>query len=189
MENELICTPVMLPMKETYGYFDIPVIWYSEGYKMQLKDKFLSNLDMTCGYKPQHLYLTSSREIKEGDWYYNPIVGTIHKSVGGRYDKMFKKVEAATNIASGLPLIPQSFVEQWVSKQGKIDQVKLSVAENGNLWLTGNPYNTPSGEVLILPIKDSWNREELKIACFKTWELFTTASGFIDFNEWFDKNY
>jgi len=147
----------------------------------------------------QHLYLVSDREIKEGDCYYNSINGRIYKDAGaGVYDKIFKKVEATTNLLLGLPIIPKSFIEEYVQKQGKIETVYIQQY----LWEDKSRY-TPDiryGEVIILPVKDSWNREEHKKGALDAinwyiglrWpgkNLALTYLNILDFNEWFDKNY
>lgn len=246
MENELVCKVVMLqktgnqmgernhslcmlhnnipnhpldfyksPSKLVHAIGDA-----SEPYSMTAKTRCSNTAVYWNGIlEPLHLYLVSDREIKEGDWYMNTLAGRLHKSNDAGpppNDGYFKKVEATTDKSLGLPLIPQSFIEEFVQKQGKIDKVKIAYAYDAGgkddhgplLQLTGwakhlveeagEPIelHKDSVEVIILPIKDSWNKEDMKKAYedgikegihynkLSEWE----TQGWT-FNEWFDKNY
>jgi hypothetical protein len=81
---------------------------------------------------PQHIYFISNRKIKEGDH--------IHFNVGCAAgirqvdkedcnDDCCFKIEATTDPSLNLPLIPQSFIEKYVEKQGKIDEVMIDINE------------------------------------------------------------
>lgn len=234
MDNKLLVDVVMLPTEEKY--FDSPVLWYAgEAWKLQFFDKFASAANKASGYKPQHLYLTSSEEIKEDDWMireWYPPTGSFRRDVY-QYKPYMKspshrRIEASTDPSLGLPLIPQKWIEEvYVPAQGKVKQVYIQThnllphkhkeKDSWNLaiekkeladlekriqhafdmayWgeyntLKSNLITEPllhNGEVIILPIKDSWNREEIK-ALHKAY-LNDDMSDVGLFDEWFDKNY
>ena len=160
----------------------------------------------------QHLYLVSDEEIKEGDWYYTSLehdrpwickCKSIDKSkeywldghlkyVGGAQGKWGSyKIIATTDKSLGLPLIPESFVKEWTEKQGKIEYVHLSYCEESkNFWFK----NLLAPEVIILPTKDSFSRDEVKDIdkAHKRYiidSLKDKGKIMLSFDEWFDKNY
>lgn len=205
MENKPLVTPVLLPKGNEYNYD--PCIWTADSYMMKYIDKFLSAADMALGYQPQHLYLVSDMEIKEGDWCYHRshepyTVGKASKQTIMHWG--CKKIEATTDKSLGLPLIPQSFIEEYVQKQRNIGKVYISFEESYQIpdcydeqqWREESVEEKRKyirKEVIILPVKDSWNREDMKQAYnagliegnrgenkdYIPWE----------FDEWFDKNY
>jgi len=78
---------------------------------------------------PQHIYLVSQDEIKEGDLYYKPSDNTIRpyrytktpiNQYGGR-----AKVVASTDSSLGLPMIPDYFIQKYVEKNGAIVAIDL----------------------------------------------------------------
>lgn len=97
--------------------------------------------------QPQHLYFTTDEEIKEGDYcvayqtilsnnnqnhyiresYIDIVIFTERKiKTSGRYDTIdCKKIVASTDPSLGLPAIPQSFLQDYVKNNGKIDSVWL----------------------------------------------------------------
>lgn len=182
MKNELICRPVIIPAYLNIG----PICKDSRG-----------KLYLLQGDIQYHLYLVSDREIKKGDWFVRWCIGNAMLSIPGAWfllqqtaDKshvtlipkpVMKLVEGSTDKSLGLPLIPQSFVEKYVEAQGKIDKVKLEMRS----YLPGIAIK--SNEVIILPIKDSWNREEVKVIAKQAWNMPELPQ--ITFDEWFDKQY
>lgn len=195
MKNYIECRPVILPTQD---------IIEQPGLRKSRKMGILSigTLQGSLGniWESQHLYLVSDREIKEGDWDYLPSTGKIRKrhSLTYTYIPGERLVEATTDKSLGLPLIPQSFIEEYVQKQGKIDKVKIKLPETmgcGNYevfeYLKTLPY-----EVIILPIKNSWNRENMQQAFEAGYEhgvdvnehTYTLAET-PDFDKWFDKTY
>ena len=149
---------------------------------------YASNL--VTGHKSwehQHLYITTDEEIKEGDWYiektglgwYKPskmmkqylevkefiircrkIIATNDKELH-KYDIL----DTGENIP-GIAQIPQSFIKEYCNKGG-IDKVMVEY-EFAKLELMEyifEPKLTPNNEIIIHPIKDSWNREEVSAKC------------------------
>jgi len=121
----------------------------------------------------QHLYLTSDREIKKGDWciYPNNIVGKLSHPYDGETLYNSKQIEATTDATLELPLIPQSFIEEYVAKQGKIDEVMIAMdvfdcTANG-VQKTIIDTLTKDDCIIIVPIKESWTREEVIELCTK----------------------
>lgn len=186
MENELICIPVMLRTRGIVGVWN--TLWKNTtGQIMHTHTSEPGHL------QPQHLYLTSSREFSYDNWSYSKIHAQVTRWGKHKPPHDSVRIEATTDKSLGLPLIPQSFVKQWVSMQGKIGKVRVMLSGSGELYLQSGVND---GQVIILPIKDSWNREELKQAYedgvreginykqFSQWE----TQGWT-FKEWFDKNY
>lgn len=205
MENYIECKPVMLPTDKYHGLYTM------EGQIGYTPPGTFGE----CGDIYQALYLVSDREIKEGDWVWDgrldpqppdwPIYRVEESDDIPDKGTPDRKIEATTNPFLGLPLIPQSFIEEYASEQGKIDEVKIEIyskelAERLGYdyrkprGVCGNNPSHPEGEVIILPIKDSWNRDELKKALERGAIQFGGSNiqdQFIqsEFDEWFDKNY
>jgi hypothetical protein len=94
-------------------------------------------------YQPQHLYITTDEDIKEGDWIYETDLNTINQA-GKNYkpNDNDRKIIATTDpkiyfndIGEGvieyygkLPQIPQSFIKEYC-KAGGIDRVMVEVEE------------------------------------------------------------
>lgn len=178
MENKLKVYPIMLPAKSNKG-----VLW-----KTWNSDKLSCTVDADDIEEFYHLYFCSDREIKEGDWFiYGDKPTRLDKGTGEVFSK---RIEATTDKSLGLPLIPESFVKEWVEKQGKIEYVYIKMTNRPPMMSTNLgefiPSENANGEVIILPTKDSWNREELKAELFRLWEPGDYP---LTFDEWFDKNY
>jgi len=115
MENKLVCKPIMLLTED----INAPLFLHTEhGVRLNRKYEW-------ANYK-QHLHLVSEGEIRGGDYYIDTISLRLSQSKGGNppgvsYPPIYKKVEATTDKSLGLPLIPQSFIEEYVQKQGKIE--------------------------------------------------------------------
>ena len=131
---------------------------------------------------PQHLYVISDDEIKENDyyisggrlyiantpgqsWLLNNFLKTINK------DFEAKKVIATTDKLM-LPLIPQSFIEEYCESNGKIDEINVGYTKdiaritfsNGEsgLIIVENIILNSSNEVIINKNKDNYTREEVE---------------------------
>jgi hypothetical protein len=169
----------------------------------------------------QSLYFVSNREIKEDvsamDYYIDsrvvdtPIVSRtyLHR------DKIdfCAKIEATTDPSLDLPLIPQSFIEKYVEKQGKIEEVMIDLVrvvncpENHfrvNYEVQDNmtfcpkcivsiiPKTRKDNTVIVSPIKDSWTREEVVnlIRNFRNDILIEVQKGGVSnfTEEWINKN-
>lgn len=203
MNNELICTPVMIPA---------PIGIYGNCLVKQGDRIFLSAGESKASSairRPQHLYLVSDEEIKEGDYYFignsrasnhgivkaesieeaksrNDLNSLMDKNEGTKDFVFCKRIEATTDKSLSLPLIPSSFIERWVNEQGKIDKVRV-LSHNG-IPVTFNNSETEQHVVNILPIEDkTYSREEVKAIMSKYISTYNAATP--TFNEWFDLNY
>lgn len=187
MTEKLEVYPVILPVDGGfYSYGSImldnrgPYLWLNRSEACN--DYF---------HKSQHLYLISDQKIKLFDWAISD--GVVVKYNGLHwYEIGDKKIEATTDPSLGLPLIPQSFIEKYVKKQGKIDKVKIAYNNNRSINNRNGLVLTENKEVIILPIKDSWNREEVKAVLHARdrWLAEKLKSDrYYPANEWFDKNY
>jgi len=143
----------------------------------------------------QHLYFTSDEEIKENDWMYD-IDGDIGQAIGNDItewegnrkivattDKTLKITKSATGYAEDrtrtfystelLPQIPQQFIEDYCKARG-IDEIYLEYFDDK---IGHAMYSTPNWQlkldsnncVIISPIKESWNREEVNILMEKAY--------------------
>lgn len=134
--------------------------------------------------KNAHLYFVSDREIKEGDWFLSDDRLTIYTPAEYKVQKCIKiqngwiyrhisqpdesynpdwsfKIEITTDSTLGLPLIPQSFVEKYVAKQGGIEYVMINILQSPDRTeyiIQIRSDNT----VICSAVKDAWNREEVK---------------------------
>jgi hypothetical protein len=140
-EKSMLVKPNKLSNLDGSGQLFIPHFEYKSvrGYT--------SDLILTA----QHLYLVSDREIKKGDWFIVQLyditstpmklsleqVKTITDEiwvnqssiVTCRHIENCSRVEATTDPSLNLPLIPQSFIEEYVSKQGKIEEVYIEIGK------------------------------------------------------------
>lgn len=193
MEKEL--QVVMLPTeKASEGQL---FVWNDTGnesvhiYSDMGATQFNNGSDLTIA---QHLYLVSDEEIKEGDWYYvkNIRVNEVRKALVDKpiySNGMFKKVIATTDtslktcqckkvdyhkmsckIKYQLPQIPQSFIEEFVKANGKIDKVMVhynavqAMCQHGDTYVQKSIKLTDNNEVIIIPpvtSEKTYTREEV----------------------------
>lgn len=154
MNSELICTPVMLPG-------DGPVSKDRDTGILSVR-KMKSHVE---GFH-HHLYMTSEQEIKKGDWIYNWLNNDLTTAVSFPWIQLhlkhLKKVIATTDKSLSLPLIPSSFIEEYVTKQGEIDKAKLQRRENDPSKPLISMDSFELDYVIILPIEDkTFSREEV----------------------------
>lgn len=190
--NKLLCEPVILSSGKDSG-----------GSYMWTNIKDLKQF--------YNLYLVSDREIGPYEWFYASDHMSINKNEWKNSKALkqefpwYHKIEATTDKSLGLPLIPKSFIEEYVQKQGKIDKVYIRLEcrygeQQVEIILFDDwDKGPPREEVIIIPVKDSWNREEVeKIAHYafnKGVEHGCDNEPILNktddeiFNEWFDENY
>lgn len=108
----------------------------------------------------QHLYLVANDEIKNGDYCYDKVLNltfTIDEFADFKYvnqtDNVLKII-ATTDISLGLPLIPKSFVEAFVKKQGKITEANV---EFDTITLATREDNT-----VIIHQAKTYSREDVE---------------------------
>lgn len=129
-----------------------------------------------------YLYITSDKEIKEGDW------GTDGKDVNqctknniwNFKQAEVEKIIATTNPSLGLPLIPESFIKHYTSEYNKGNRIEKVNVEYEITYSGSGTYSTRVEDIVaaglepvcilkvdsnnyisILPVKDSWTREEV----------------------------
>lgn len=141
------CSVIMLPTK------DNSIITLNTNKEIHLqgnnnpKDyKTLKQFGLT----PQHLYITSENEIKEGDWYLDLTYQMVVNEEEGNICGNCRKIVATTDksllieiesdsmrfdepVGIPLPQIPQQFIEDYV-KAGGIDEVLLEYETNYINW-------------------------------------------------------
>ena len=195
MDNKLLVDVVMLPTDFPRTFSQHP---YLRKGMITGIIRFETSPWMDDSIKAQHLYLISSREIKESDWFIYDSIITNTGKINLPMSTPKYRIEATTDPSLGLPLIPTKWIEEvYVPSQGKIKQVCLKSNDQGKIpdcydeqqWREED-YDTKKkclqwsptlegrgGErhVIILPIKDSWNREELKKALKEIWENANTS--------------
>lgn len=154
METKLKCKVVMLPTEKAVNLY-------------KHKDKGLMLLaplkhEINCyNGSNQHLYFTSDREISVGDlslWKSEIVRATSSLLTVGQ------RIEATTDPTLELPLIPQSFIEKFVEKQGEIKEVMVEMCDRA---LYDSPHVTgisvrKDHTVICSPVKDTWTREEVE---------------------------
>lgn len=177
-----------------------------------LKDNPNSPTSYRKECKRQHLYFISNEEIEKDDCFigltpeFEQILVTPQNKkeyIGSGVFVVVKKVECSSDPSLGLPLIGQSFIEKYVEKQGKVDEVMLELVDNGcEEWVgddhDGEPvwfekieiHTRKDNTVIIHPVKDSWTREEVMFLCESA---FNHRIGALDhnttiFNEWVKNN-
>ena len=164
-----------------------------------INDLYIASMGCTCydNEIPQHLYITSNEEIKEGEYGLSALNKVV--VIGKLYKKsLYKKIIATTDTSLqyaidkspynmeiyGLPQLPQQFIEDYIKEYNKgnvITDVEVEYVNTPNsvfiseidapyIQLKINSDNT----ININSIKDSWSREEVKqllnkfsIDCFK----------------------
>lgn len=108
----------------------------------------------------QHLYFTSD-EIKEGDWYIDD-ASQVRKSITSNKDwwlsrTSYKKIIACTDPSLKLPLIPQSFLREYVKHNGDIESVELELDVQTAAGIgvpRSHPFNvTSQNEVIVSSFK------------------------------------
>lgn len=145
--------------------------------------------EIESGYcKPQHLYILSDDEIKEGDWYHNSIDNSIKQASDWIYVSTCKKIIATTNTSlilhdnsknnkcfgtqlSGkcshiLPQIPTSFIQYFIEQYNN-GNVITKVNVEYVIWTqdikTGkfSLFINPFNCINIKTVKDSYSRDEV----------------------------
>ena len=135
------CKVVMLPTNQKADVNSLLI----QNNKLSLSTKVFqdainrrveSNPDSSSCIKNQHLYILSDDEIKEGDYFYYPLINSVREYLGAEDNleisrHKVSKVIASTdmslthlvgvgkNITSDLPHPSQSFIEKYVEEYNK----------------------------------------------------------------------
>jgi hypothetical protein len=118
--------------------------------KFKLWDKLIPNKDLKdIGYIPQHIYITSDEEIKQGDWVLSLTDDEsyleVYKYEGTTYLGEDKKIILTTDpdlIKEGIAVIDDEFLE-WFVKNPSCESVEFNaypIGPNGNIIGTDRPY-------------------------------------------------
>lgn len=181
METYNKCKVVMLPTKNINNSSIILGVvpnW------AQLTSEVLNDQEWQNFGKPQHLYILSEEEIKEGDWCLgkdsdgkNYLI-QMNNTTSPKFHYEIHKIIASTDLNLRIPQIHQSFISLCIEEYNKeniIEEVEVEYEDKGyphyytsaggigsarwikDLRLKINPDNTIS----IKPLKNSWNREEI----------------------------
>ena len=182
-----------------------------EGHKLELIH-YVTNGD---GLSPQHLYILSDDEIKEGDWYYDEIIGISQKASDLRPELKLprKKIIAttdtsltilSTNSGRYVYQLPQSFIEKYVTEYNKgniITDVLVEYVLEHDLRTSIKseefkevPKINKDNTITIKKVKDSWTKEEIleflpkamKYACDKDSHLPHMFDLYA--NDWIEEN-
>jgi len=102
----------------------IPTDKPSKLFKDDFGKYFISiNIDQEQNhFKPQHIYITSDEQAKEGDWGYIPFEGGNVKLVGKYFADDWKKIILTTDqdlIADGVQAIDDEFLEWFEQFKNK----------------------------------------------------------------------
>lgn len=199
--EKLKCKVIMLPQPQQRSDFTILSKQLSNGKLV------LGNGRIFGEATPQHLYFISDRGSKKGEWtlFGNSLNGELKDFIGGKpikakYDYGSNgiynfKIEATTDKSLDLPPIPNSFIEEYVQKEGKIKEVNIEMDgsfgfHDSDTWWEPKTKGKER-EVIILPTKDSWNKEEIK-ALYDEWikeSAKPRQNTSMYFHEWLDNNY
>jgi hypothetical protein len=156
MENKLECRPVLLPTTlQTVNEREEHTLWTNT--KGQILHTHTSQLHSLI---PQHLYFVSNRDIGKDEWFWASDRNQIFQN---KFQKtsikegfpFYYKIEASTDSSLGLPGIPQSFIQEYVAKQGKIDKVYISIYDYEGV--AGIVEVDMENQVIILPTVEDEN--------------------------------
>ena len=158
------------------------------------------NINGVKYWQPQHLYLISTENIKEGDLVHHNdgtgwLIGryTKHNTVYDKTDCVAisprtrpSKIIASTDRSLGVPLIPVWFVQKFVDRKGQLEETKIKVTSDGGI-LTNVPDNS-----VIFANKNLWTTEEVIELCeeafakgiIKGQEMKELPTPRVTFREW-----
>jgi len=116
-------------------------------------------------YQPHHIYITSTEEIKEGDWCYNSITNKIYRKLKGNFAFAYEyKIILTTDgdlIKKGVQTIDDDFLE-WFVNNSSVDEVEVSY---GVL----KPFQSADkGYMIHLPDNDVLEEPKTKCYCGHT---------------------
>ena len=212
---------VMLPTNEKAVYPSMATylerIWLHEeqsGYRRKslTLQTYMNGMDFI---NPQHLYILSSEEIKEGDWciidnsvqqvisfnadvlperqaYYGNTLDTCYNIQIGHYECFPEslrgnKIIASTDPSLGLLPIPKSFIEEYISRYNAGDIITDVTVENKKInQATFWERDITKIKPLPKPIKESWNREEVAKAIHDCMLLANDINGIGSLHKFID---
>ena len=196
MENQkLKCSVIMLPQPK--GEYKLPFIAKtSMGTSSSLKIAWWTEIFRTP-YEPQFLYLVSDQEIKVGDFVVEILTNKeldifeIH-TLNDINEMSQRKIVASMDPRLSLPKIPQGFVDKYIEKEGKIEEVMIETVTGGINRIVTVPVTRPDDTVIISKVKTQWSKEELFLVIYDCLGHFAekhniTISG-QDLTDWADEH-
>lgn len=175
--------------------------WYLQKTNTLIINNLISNL-----------YIISNDKIKQNDWCLNISKNIIYQKDNLPMDIMWKKIIATTDksiypkcdgkcaknkCVYMYPQPSQEFIEKYIESYNNnkviIDvfveyktNILYPMIENNNLILK---VNSKDNTITIKKLKDSWNREEIKLLIEKYQNTFGTANASSTFvQDWINKN-
>lgn len=175
--------------------------WYLQKTNTLIINNLISNL-----------YIISNDKIKQNDWCLNISKNIIYQKDNLPMDIMWKKIIATTDksiypkcdgkcaknkCVYMYPQPSQEFIKKYIESYNNnkviIDvlveyktNILYPVIENNNLILK---VNSKDNTITIKKLKDSWNREEIKLLIEKYQNTFGTANAASTFvQDWINKN-
>ena len=131
-------------------------------------------------YNFYHLYFISDEKIQIGDYYTIYDSMSIHKAGGMNqqwYNEMCKKVVASTDSSLSLPMIPESFVKEYIETNGEINEVFIETINIDNKIIPVQEYSTNT--IIISKPKQSWTKDEVVELLI---EAVAETADYIEFN-------
>ena len=177
---------IMLPTEDNHSKFAKYILDSSFGGC--IKENELCTTTSTIGwsnmFKPQHLYITSDDEIKEGDWFINIRQGYIGKpSKCIRKYKIIATTDTSLKIKTyyeiednqeiNLPQPSQQFIDKYIEEYNKgniitdvlVEYEKTNIGSIINVskrnFIEQLKINPKDNTITIKKLKDNWNREEV----------------------------
>ena len=147
-------------------------------------------------WNPQHIYITSDEEIKEGvdQWYLDKVLNKPYNSGGAQYSSKQDVIILTTDqdlIKDGVQAIDDEFLE-WFVNNPNCEEVEIERGYRG--------YNLVNYKIIIPkeePKQERMYSEEEVYDLFVEWDMYQKGepridedeipNGFMSFNEWFEQ--
>lgn len=195
---------IMLPTKDNHSQLEIDDLSIN---------KLSWELKQYCHKHPQHLYITSDDEIKEGDHVFN-IKDNHYGGIVNKYNLIdakllsyIKKIIATTNNSLTidciinknkvyhLPQPSQQFITKYIESYNKgeviTDVLVEYELENINIHRFEDELkvNPKDNTITIKKLKDSWNRNEvIELINKHTFEFNGLNKSYSELNKWIEEN-
>lgn len=198
------CRVVMLPTEKAS---DICNTWTGDEYVLTYYNGQVNKSDK---YRPQHLYILSDDEIKEGDWVLDKLWDNktfkikkwegddkycidLQGKIIATTDSSLKIITGIVGSGTGVPLPQpsQSFIQKYIDayNSGKpIEKVMVEYADLGDGRVVVQHYK--DNTIDIETQKDSWTREEV-VDLLKEMKHFVESTPNIhpsEFDKWIEEN-
>lgn len=161
-------------------------------------------------HNPQHLYILSDEEIKEGDYvidiYIDVLLGKMEKSDFPTFNKDLKKVISSTDKSLNLPELSVEFIKKYCKLSG-IDEVLVEYVKkhtkliDNEFFIKDESYELKVVLDNTIVIKELIEKLYTKIEVIdlmrKTWDVAMQESNStepssefkeIEFDEWIEQN-